>query len=77
MNKARRKQLERALGALSDARSLIEEMKDEEQEAFDNMPESIQTSDRGETMEEIIYKLEDIVSSLEDAEGTLEEIVYE
>ena len=52
MNKSRRATLQEALNKISEARALIEEMRDEEQEAFDNMPEGLQCSERGEQMEE-------------------------
>lgn len=48
MNKARRAMLQKAIEAIDEARALIEECRELEQEAFDNMPESIQCSERGE-----------------------------
>lgn len=42
MNADRRKQLGEALSKLNDARIIIEQVRDEEQEAFDNLPESLQ-----------------------------------
>ena len=75
MNKIRRKQIEKALGMLADARSILDECREDEQDAFDNMPESIQDSDRGEQMNDYIYTLEDVVSSLEEFEEQLTEIV--
>ena len=41
MNKARRKQLEEIVNALDEQKSVIESVCEEEQEAFDNLPESI------------------------------------
>lgn len=61
MNAERRKKIEEAL-------SLVTECKDAEQEAYDNMPESFQEGERGETMQEHI-------SNLEDAENALQEII--
>lgn len=37
MNKVRRKQLEKAMELIQEAQEIIESMKDEEQEAFDNI----------------------------------------
>lgn len=65
MNKARRKEIARAIELMDEAREILEAVKDEEQEAFDNMPESLQCSERGETMEEYIGTLEDVVYNLE------------
>lgn len=75
MNKTRRKALGKIIDLISEARTLLEDIRDEEQEAFDNMPESLQASERGETMEDAISTMDDIISSLEDAESELEELV--
>lgn len=74
MNAQRRKMIQKALGLVSEARSILEEALEEEQEAFDNMPESLQYSDRGATMEENIDNLETAVSTLEEVEG-LEDVI--
>lgn len=73
MNKVRRKEIARAIELMDQAREILESVRDEEQEAFDNMPESIQTSERGEIMEDYIYTLEDALSNLET--DALQEIV--
>ena len=57
----------------------LSEIRDEEQEAYDNLPESLQDSERGENMQNCIDALEYFMSDLEnmEIEGTddlLEEI---
>ena len=57
----------------------LSEIKDEEQEAYDNLPESLQESERGENMQNCIDALEYFMYDLEnmEIEGTddlLEEI---
>lgn len=74
MNAQRRKMIQKALGLVSEARSILEEAIEEEQEAFDNMPESLQYSDRGATMEENIGNIEDAINDLEGVEA-LEELI--
>lgn len=59
MNKARRKKLEEAF-------NLIFEAVEEEQEAFDNLPESFQYSDKGQVMEENIGRLEEAKDAIEE-----------
>ena len=54
MNKNRRKAIGDIYDKLIDIQSDLECIRDEEQEAFDNLPESIQYSERGERMEEYI-----------------------
>jgi len=58
MNNARRKAIKKIAEQLDILKSEFEALKDEEQEAFDNMPESLQSSERGEHMEAVIYNME-------------------
>lgn len=51
--------------ALDNARSVFESAADEEQEKFDNMPEGLQASERGEKLEAAAAALQDAVSTLE------------
>lgn len=59
MNKARRAKLTQAF-------NIICECLDEETEAFENLPESIQMSDRGERMAYDIEQLEEAKDALYD-----------
>jgi hypothetical protein len=63
MNKARRK----ALGALHlDAlKEQLESIRDDEQEAFDNLPESLQGGERGDAMTEWVDAIEEAISGLD------------
>lgn len=72
MNAQRRKNLKKAIELLEAARSIIEYSKDEEQESFDNLPEGIQCSERGETMEENIYNMDEILDNISDMVEELE-----
>lgn len=67
MNKARRKSIEELQERISELMCEVESIRDEEQEAFDNIPESLQYSAGGERMEGYISTLDDAYSSLEDA----------
>lgn len=73
MNKLRRKQIAEAIILIEKAMDILEKVKDDEQEAFDNLPESLQGSERGETMEEYIYTLETFLDELDTCE--LQDIV--
>lgn len=57
MNKDRRKRL-------SNIWSLLEEIREEEQEAFDNLADSLQYSLTGEGMEQNIDELTEVMDSL-------------
>lgn len=72
MNQDRRKQIDEAAGMLQDALALIEQIRDEEQESFDNMPESLQQSDRGIASEEAANDLSEAVDNITETIDTLE-----
>jgi DNA repair ATPase RecN len=71
MNNERRKQIEEAQNLLDNAREILDLAANEEQDSFDNLPEGLQASERGERMEEIATQLADVVTILEDAFETL------
>ena len=73
MNAIRRKTLERIEGLLSEARGLLEEVAQEERDAYENLPEGIQYSERGERMDEIASALEEAVNDIENIETVMEE----
>ena len=60
---------------MNQAQGIIEEMLQEEQEAYDNMPEGLQESERGEAMSDNIYEMEETYDSLGDLVNTIEDIV--
>jgi hypothetical protein len=72
MNKERRDRLAKAVGLLNQATAIIEECRDEEQEYYDNMPESLQGGDKGAKAEEVISALEQALFSVEDAVAEIE-----
>lgn len=65
MNKQRRKELENIADVLNDCMSRLEYVKDEEQEAYDNLPESLQYSEKGELMQENVDDIDMIISDLD------------
>ena len=50
-------------------------MCEEEREAYDNLPESIQEGERGCAMEEAADNLDDAVSTIEDIIGEVQEVI--
>lgn len=71
MNKARRIQIQQAIKKIE---YLVQSILDEEQEAYDNMPESLQMSTNGMNSEEAQESLEAAIDALEEAISCLEEI---
>ena len=72
MNQQRRKAINAILSNLEAQSELLAELLSEEQEAFDNMPEGLQMSEKGEAMEGGIQVLEDVHSALESIIGDLQ-----
>lgn len=75
MNRERRNRLMKVIEKLQDLRDEIEWLQMEEQEAFDNLPESLQDSERGEQMYENADNLEDAYSDLDDVVSDLIDIL--
>lgn len=67
MNNANRKRLEEATTLINQALEIITEVKDDEEEKFYNLPESLQSSEKGEKMQQGIEHLEEAISSIEDS----------
>lgn len=66
MNKVRRNQIDNAIQLAYKLQEEIENIQQDEQEAYDNLPESLQYSERGETMEQAIDNLDSALSSIEE-----------
>ncbi len=73
MNAARRKQLNDLSGKVSDLVADLEAIRDEEQDAFEAMPESLQQSERGQASEQAVHDLESAISSLESAQSEIDQ----
>ena len=54
-----------------------QEICEEEQDAFDNMPEGLQQGERGQLMEQAVTTIEAAVEGLEQAKYAIEEITNE
>lgn len=71
MNKERRKRIADAIRKIE---LLVEDILDDEQEAYDNMPENLQSSENGMISEEAQENLDATIEALEEAINCLEEI---
>lgn len=74
MNAQRRKKRDEAIEKLNEALAIIEEIKDEEDTAYENMPEGLQKSERGEHLQENVDALESIYDEIETQVSELEEV---
>ena len=75
MNKKRRKILEEIANKVEELRESLQGLLDEEQEAYDNMPENLQVSERGCYMYDGISSMEESVSTLDDIADNLRDII--
>lgn len=67
MNKTRRTQIDAIISQLEAIAEEIEVLKDAEEDAFYNLPDSLQYSEKGEAMEDAMTNLDDAFSYIEDA----------
>lgn len=72
MNNERRKQIETVkeriaalLEMAEEIKTDLEQIRDDEQEYFDNMPEAFQEGEKGERAEAAVSVLDDVISDIE------------
>ncbi len=73
MNKARRKELSRAVELMEEARDIIDNCIVDEQEYLENMPENLQYSEKHDIAEAAVDAMERAIESVEDAISNTEE----
>ena len=66
MNKQQRKKLSDMLDEIAGYVSTLEEMAEEEQEKYDNLPEGLQDSERGQAIQEAADNLQQAADDLQD-----------
>lgn len=74
MNKQRRQTIMENLKLIENIKDNLENILSDEEYYFDNMPENLQGSMRGEASEEAIDILTDAIDSLDDIINSLQEI---
>lgn len=75
MNAERRKILADIIASFDSHRDRLEEVRDIEQEAFDNLPENLQQAEKGETMENAVQILDEQVQMIDDIIANLQELI--
>lgn len=66
MNAQRRKEIAKAIALIEEAIAILDYAAEEEREAYDNLPESLQSSERGERIEECADAIENVSCELTD-----------
>lgn len=72
MNNARRQTIAEIRTKLEELGSMLDTLIDEETAAFDNLPESLQSGERGDKMQEAISELENPRSDMQNIDTYLE-----
>jgi len=75
MNKERRERIRGIISTIKVAAEEVEKVKDDEEFAYDNMPENLQYSMRGEDSQEAIEALDNALDQLCEAIDSLEEVL--
>lgn len=74
MNRQRRKRLLQAFNKVCEVIDILEEVEDDEREAYDNLPVNFQCGERGEEMENYIEMIAEAIGCLENANSVIEQI---
>ena len=74
MNKARRKRLGEAFDLIGTAQDILRSVREEEQEAYENLPDSFRDGERGEEMQNYMDMIEEADGYLDDANSVIEQI---
>ena len=75
MNKERRQELGDVIDYLDDAIMRLEEIRDDEQDSFDNLPEGLQTSRTGDSMLDAIDRLEGFCDDIEKVKASVSDMM--
>jgi hypothetical protein len=75
MNKQRRQDLSEVIDLLDDAIDRLSEIRDDEQEALDNMPYGLQDSARGVLMLDAIGEMEGIEDDIDKVKNRIEKMM--
>lgn len=81
MNRQQRKELEKIQERIADVQSEIqqircdlEDIKTEEDEKYENLPDSFKYGEAGEKLEENSYQIESLMDDLDNADSTLQDV---
>lgn len=74
MNKERRKRLGEAFDKCAEIVEILESVKEEEEEAYENLPDNFRDGDKGDEMQNYIEMIEEVTGYIEDAQSVIEQI---
>ena len=73
MNKDVREEIQELIEQLDAIKTRVEELRDDEDNKYSNLPDSLQGSEKGEKMQEAIDNLDSASGSIEEAMDFLQE----
>lgn len=74
MNRQKRKKLEKAFVLIEEAEEILEEVKTEEEDSYENLPDNFRDGDKGEEMQNYIEMIDESIGYLQDANSVIEQI---
>ena len=75
MNKERRTKIHSIIQSLKEIKNDLYKVQQDEEMAFDSMPEGLQSSDRGMESEDAIDAMDSAISNIDDAIDHLDEVL--
>lgn len=74
MNKERRKKLGNVFDRLCEVQKVIEEVRQEEYESLENLPDNFRFGERGDEMQNYIDMLDEAAGYIDDAKSVIEQV---
>lgn len=74
MNKQKRKRLEKAFDLITQAEEILEEVKADEEDSYDNLPDNFRDGEKGEEMQNYIEMIDEAIGYVQDANSVIEQI---
>lgn len=74
MNRQKRKRLGKAFDLIAEAEEILEEVKSEEEDSYENLPDNFRDGGKGEEMQNYIEMLDESIGYLQDANSVIEQI---
>lgn len=74
MNKQKRKRLEKAFDLITQAEEILEEVKTDEEDSYDNLPDNFRDGEKGEEMQNYIEMIDEAIGYVQDANSVIEQI---
>ena len=75
MNKIKRSRLHQAIDFIEQAKMIVEDVRDEEDQCFENLSEGLKASQRGSDMEDAVEQLNEAVEYLGQIIAMIQDVI--